>query len=109
MKSRYSVSWRIRGSHLPQAQRELGVPLQVAAHKVVIGNADFQGGGAGLVNTGGAIFFWQRPNPENAGHGGLALRVGDLRAERPDLRSSFSGAVEQVQRTQRSFFGAGFV
>src|ERR1700694_1006992 len=42
---------------LAQAQQHLWVPLQIAAHKSVIADARFQGDGAGLLDTGGAVLL----------------------------------------------------
>jgi hypothetical protein len=38
-----------QGVDLAQAQRHLRPPLQIAAHKAVLTDADFQGRGAGIV------------------------------------------------------------
>jgi len=53
-------------------------------NKAVVANADFQGGGAGIVNTGGAILLGQRQHTQNAAHGGLASLVEHPPAERAD-------------------------
>src|ERR1017187_7619828 len=42
---------------LAQAQRRLGAPLQVAAHKAVIADAHLQGSGASFLDTGGAVLL----------------------------------------------------
>src|ERR1039457_626752 len=42
---------------LAQAQRQLGAPLQVAAHKAVIADAHLQGSGASFLDAGGAVLL----------------------------------------------------
>ena len=69
MRSRYSVSWRIRGSTWRRLSGSCGLPLQVAAHEAVLAGAHFQGGGAGIIDRGGAVLLGQRQHAENAAHG----------------------------------------
>src|SRR5438045_6399952 len=100
MKSRYSVSWRIKGSTW-QAQGQLWAPLQVAAHKVVLADAHFQGGGAGIVHGGGAVLLGQRQHTQNATHCRLSVLVMHPAAKGSDLQSGFARAAQQVERARR--------
>src|SRR5664279_2467112 len=94
---------------LAQAQRHLWVPLQVAAHKAVIADAHFQGGGASLLDAGGAVLLGQRQHSLNPAHHGLSVLAVHPTAERTDLRSGPVGATQQCQRAQRRLLGAVLV
>src|SRR5438876_468350 len=66
--------------------------LQVAAHEAVLTSAHFQRRGAGLVDTGGAVFLGQRQHAQNASYGGLAVLAVHAAAERADLLAGLVGA-----------------
>ena len=78
---------------LAQTQRQLGMALQIAPHKMVIGaDADFQGGGASVLDRRAAILLHQRQYAQDAAHCGFAVLLMHAAAERRDLRAGFVGA-----------------
>src|SRR6202051_4269793 len=94
---------------LAQAQRHLRVALQVAAHKTVIADAHFQGGGTGPLDAGSAVLLYQRQHALNSAHHGFSVLAVHPAAKRSDLRSSLVGAAQQGERAQRRMFGAVFI
>ena len=79
MKSRYIGELADQRIDLAQAQRQLRMPLQIAAHEAVLAGAHFQSGGAGIVDAGGAVLLGQRQHALNAAHRGLAVLAGACR------------------------------
>ena len=79
---------------LPQAQGQLRMALQIAAHEAVVAHADFQRGGAGVVGGSRAIFFGQRQHAQDAAHGQLSLQTMHGLAQRADVGPGFFGAVQ---------------
>ena len=94
---------------LVQAQRQLRVALQVAAHEAVLIGAHFERGGAGIVDAGNAVFLGQRQHAQNAAHRGLTLLAVYAAAERADLLAGMIGAAQQLLRAQRRMLGAVLV
>lgn len=60
--------------------------VQVSAHKAVIEDADFQGGGAGRLDTGGAVLLGQRLSALSPAHHALGpgLCVRDTTSPMPE-------------------------
>src|SRR6202521_3093174 len=82
--------------NLTQAERQLWVVLQVAAHEVVFARACFQSHGAGVIGGSNAVLFGEREYAQDAAHRNLAMLSVQGPAQRADLRSCFFGAMEQL-------------
>src|SRR2546428_2771518 len=80
--------------------------LQVAAHEAVLTSAHFQRRGAGLVDTGGAVFLSQRQHAQNASYRSLAVLAVHAAAERADLLAGLVGAAQQLLCAQWRVLGA---
>src|SRR5450759_2589564 len=85
MEERYRQQFADQRIDLAQAQRQLRISFQVAAHEAVLTGAHFERGGAGIVDAGDAVFIGQRQHAQNAAHRGLALLAVHAAAERADL------------------------
>ena len=59
-----------------------GVALEVAADEAVGGGAELEGGGAGVVDDGGAVLLGQGEDAEDAADAGLAVAAVDRVAQR---------------------------
>ncbi len=81
------------------------MPLQIAAHKAVIADADFQSRGASIIDGGGAVLLGQRQHAQDAAHGSLSVGLMHAAAKRADLRAGSVGAAQQLQRAQRRLLG----
>jgi hypothetical protein len=79
---------------LSQAQRQLRVVFQVAAHEVVLAGAGFQSHGASVIGRSDAIFFRQRQHAQDAAHRGLAVLSVQLLTQCPDVLPCFFSAAE---------------
>ena len=88
------MSWRISGSNLTQAQRQLRVVLQLTAHETVFARASFMCYGASIIGRSDAILLHQREDAQNAAHGNLALIAIDDLAQSADMRLGYFGAVQ---------------
>jgi hypothetical protein len=72
--------------NLAQGERRGGLPLEVAPDEAIVGDLELPGGGAGVLDRGGAVLLDQREDPEDAAHPGLAVSrasvVGGVRGGR---------------------------
>ena len=87
------------------AQRELGVALQIAAHKAVGLHPEVESRGAGIVNGGHAVFLGQRDNSQNAADAELGFIAIDRLAKLADVGTGLGGAGEQVHGWERGWSG----
>src|SRR5260370_17783003 len=88
--------------NLTQAERQLWVVFQVAAHEVVFARACFQSHGAGVIGGSNAVLFGEREYTQDAAHRNLAMLSVHCLAQRADLRSCFFCAMEQLFSGQPS-------
>ncbi len=65
--------------------------FQVPSHKVVFGDAQLQGRGAGVLDRRRAMLFHHREHAEDAADGWFALFAVDRVAEVADVRSGLFG------------------
>jgi len=70
----------------------LGVPLEIAANEAVFVHAQFEGGGAGIVDGRGAVLLGQGQSALDAANGGLSLLAMHGMTERADMASGAPGA-----------------
>ena len=81
---------------LAQTQRSLRAALQAASHEAVLGHAQLQGQGAGLVGGRAAILLDQREHALNAARSKLGLSLVDGIAESADAGSSLVSPRQQL-------------
>ena len=72
------------------AQRELGVALQVAAHKAIVLYAEIESRGAGIVDGGHAVFLGQRDHSQNAADAELGFVAKNRLAELTDVGAALA-------------------
>src|SRR6266852_4978724 len=85
--------------NLTQAERQLWVVFQVAAHEVVFARACFQSHGAGVIGGSNAALFGEREYTQDAAHRNLAMLSVHGLAQRADLRSCFFGTTTEFAAT----------
>ena len=86
------------GIDLAQPQRGLRAALQIAAHEAVLGHAQLQRRGAGLVAGRAAVLLGQREHAHDAAHSSLGLTMMDGIADSADAGSSLVSPRQQLMR-----------
>jgi len=86
---------------LAQAQRQLGVPLNVAAHEAVLTDADLKRSGAGILDGRGAVLLDQPQNALHAAYCRLAVFCRGIPRQSARSRIRLVGARQQRQRADR--------
>ena len=81
---------------LPQAQRQLRIAFQVAAHEAVFARARFQRHGASVIGGSDAVLLGQRQHTQDAAHRNWSLALVQGLAQRADVRSGLVRAAQQL-------------
>ena len=77
------------------------VALEIAADEAVVGDAELQGRGTGVLDDGGAVLLGEGEDAEDPADAELAVAAVDRRAERADMRAGPGRARQQRQRGRR--------
>jgi len=94
---------------LAQAQRQLRVVFQIAAHEFVFASASFQSHRTGVVGGSDAVLLRQREHAQNLAHGDLSVVAMKGLTQLADVSPGFFRSREQLLRRKRSAAGAIFV
>src|ERR1019366_5392417 len=81
---------------LAQTQGSLRAALQDASHEAVLGHAQLQGHGTGLVGGRAAVLLDQREHAQNATHSEFGLSLMDDIADSADAGSSLVRPRQQL-------------
>ena len=110
MRSRYRVSWRMRGSTWRKpVELRAGVPASGGRSGRVGRDADFQRGGAGVVGERGAVLAGQASTPRMRRTATSPVASVHGSAERADVRPGLVAARQQLRVRARRLRGLVFV
>jgi hypothetical protein len=84
---------------LAQAQAELGLAFQVAAHEAILRNTDFEGSGAGIFDSRQAVFLGQREQTLNAPQSLFSVALVQALTELADMLTGFVRTSQQLRRS----------
>ena len=92
---------------LPQAQRQLRIAFQVAAHEAVLARARFQRHGASVIGGSNAVLLGQRQHAQDAAHRNSSLALVHGLAQRADVGPALSARLSNCCVHKRSSPGDG--
>ena len=92
---------------LAQTQGRLRAALQDTSHEAVLGHAQLQGHGAGLIGGRAAVFLDQREHAQNAPHSEFGLALVDDIADSADAGSSLVRPRQQLLEAEVGYAADG--